>query len=459
MEGDGVLGAGCLERRRVVFARAGGPAYDRRRARRSRRRPRRPLLRPPPAGHALIATTPSPSAPTPWEATASLAQAASDPRGSAPSPAQQARPTQQATGARSRRRRGGRSFGLRQPATRSIVTMRRLRHDADVRRAEGVSGGAAKPERLRSRERGQPETAARAWAAERGRRTIAAVRSGKSCRRRFRGGGCQPASSSRRKLWRAATDVGRRLGTVQTGSSALLPAAAAPAPSSPRASPATPRRRRERDRRRSLAGRVEDVSMTMRLSGESFRRSSRGELSDDRRTEGAREAIAQRLAASVSRSAPSSSSKRARQPMETRAKPRTRGAATPRPQSEQDLAGEGAALGAALAIRAPPSRAPRRAARKLQPPASADDARLGRDRRAAQRPLFGRPDGDGPSRRTRAFRHEHRRGGGSFGESPRRWRASPRRKPTARAHHIGCIRSTRVSTGRISARLPQCSIR
>ena len=37
--------------------------------------------------------------PTPWEATASLAQAASEPRRSASSPAQEARPTQQATGA------------------------------------------------------------------------------------------------------------------------------------------------------------------------------------------------------------------------------------------------------------------------------------------------------------------------------------------------------------------------
>ena len=61
--------------------------------------------------------------PTPWEATASLAQAASEPRRSASSPAQEAWPTQQATGAALSPPPAAAPSASAEPATHLIATM------------------------------------------------------------------------------------------------------------------------------------------------------------------------------------------------------------------------------------------------------------------------------------------------------------------------------------------------
>ena len=294
----------------------------------------------------LIATTPSPRPPTPWEATASLAQAASEPRGSAPSPVQQARPTQQATGAAlSPPREAAAPSASAEPATHLIATMPS---------PAPTPPASAAPKGFRA-ERQSPSASAVASAASHKPPPAPEPRSGAATDDRQPSGAEKAgaddsvAADTSQPQAQGASFGGLQptsvvaVGTVQTGSSASLPAAAAPAPSSPRASPATPQAPPVREIDVDLSpGGLEDVSMTMRLSGDKLSLVVRAASSQTTGAiEGVREAIAQRLAAigqplsafiiqQTGSTADGNASEASNQ-----------GSGDARPQSEQDLAGEG----------------------------------------------------------------------------------------------------------------------
>ena len=281
--------------------------------------------------------------PTPWEAAASLAGAGRRPRESAPLPAPDAWPTLQATGAAPPAAAPSASAG---PAMLSMATMpsptpqtpssaapKGLRAERQSPTASAVGNAAShkptpapEPRSVAAADDHQPSGAEKA-----GARDSAGADPGQPQAQGASFGGPQPAS---------LVAIGTAPAVAYASSAA---AATAPTLSSPRASPAAPTAPPVREIDVDLSpGGLEDVSMTMRLAGDKLSLVVRAASSQTTGAiEGAREAIAERLAAIgqplsafIIQQTGSSVDANARE-----ASNREGGDA--RPQSEQDLGSDG----------------------------------------------------------------------------------------------------------------------
>ncbi len=237
--------------------------------------------------------------PMPWEAASSLAGAGPRPRESAPLPAPDAWPTLQATGAALSAAAPSASAG---PAMLSMATMpsptpqtpssaapKGLRAERQSPTASAVGNAAShkptpapEPRSVAAADDRQPSGAEKAGAHD-----SAGPDPGQPQAQGASFGGLQPASLV-------------AIGTAPAGSYASPAAAAtAPTPSSPRAAPAASPAPPVREIDVDLSpGGLEDVSMTMRLAGDKLSLVVRAASSQTTGAiEGAREAIAERLAA------------------------------------------------------------------------------------------------------------------------------------------------------------------